>query len=121
MNEADTFAPDLAVELIDEFGTAGKATVPADRDFDVAEGEACELGPSEVDIVITPPQRYKKDFFDGDVKLAEVSYSFIKGNVAFTPTRGMRVTVSGRNWAVVRVDPLISGVQTAAYRLFLTA
>lgn len=121
MNEADTFAPDLAIELIDEFGTAGKITVPADAGFDVAEGEACELAPSEVNVVITPPQRYKKDFFDGDVKLADVSYSFIKGNVTFTPKRGMRVTVSGRNWSTVRVDPLISGVQTAAYRIFLTA
>ena len=121
MNEGDTFAPELAVELINEFGTAGFVTVPVSREFDAVEGEATDLMPAEVPVIITPPQAYKKDFFDVDGKLLEVSTSFIMGNVSFTPVRGMRVTLGSRNWSAVRVDPLVSGVQTAAYQLFLTA
>lgn len=116
----DDFAPDLAIELIEEFGVEETWVIDPSPNFDQVAGEATPGAPVNVTVTITPPLQYKKEFFDGDVKLNDVSYCFIRGDVSFTPRRAMKIVINGETWNVRGVKPLVSGRKTAAYTLYVT-
>ena len=118
---ADDFAPDVAAELIEDFGIVEQWDIPGLRRYSVESGEVDNIDVQSVAVTVTPPLAYKKDFYDGDVKLQDVSYCFIRGDVSFTPSRGMRITINGKVWTVVSVKPLVSGRLTAAYALYVKA
>lgn len=115
----DSFAPDLAIELIEDWGVQETWNIAAIRPYDVTEGEQVEVQPVAVTLTVTPPLQYKKDFFDNDVKIKEVAYCFIRGDVQFTPRHGQTVTINSKEWRVLKVDPLYSGRRIAAYAIYL--
>jgi len=115
--EADTFAPALAIELIDLFGINGAFQLHETPDFDIVQGQSIDKGSTIETITMSPPIRFRKEFKSGDVTLSEYSVVYMKGNESFAPKRGMRFTLSGVDWGIIQVDPLISGELVAAYRM----
>lgn len=119
VEQADNFAPDLADKLINRFGTTATFILPSVENFDEIEGESIDRTVTNTSATITPPLKYKKQIENEDILLKDSSISYFKGSETFTPKVGMRFTLSGVEWSIVRVDPLISGAKTAAYRLWV--
>jgi hypothetical protein len=120
VHEADTYAPDIAIQLINDFGGEETWSIPGQRVKQPVEGRFGELQVTQQRVMVTPPVVYTKDLFDGDTKIVNASYCFIRGDVAFTPFIGLEVTIRSERWVVKKVHKLVSGLRVAAYKLYVT-
>lgn len=117
---ADTFAPELAIQMINLFGVEAffiLGTPAFDELHSVGSLHATHSTPA----IVSPPVKYKKDLLETDVQFRNSSIVYMKGNEPFEPKQGRQFVLSNVFWTILRVDPLISGNITAAYRLTVKA
>lgn len=120
MHEGDTFAPALAVELINEWGGEETWDIPGQRVRQPVEGVYGELQVTQHKVMVTPPVSYTKELFDGDTKIVNASTCYIRGDVSFEPRIGQRVPIRSEMWVIKKITKLVSGAQVAAYKLYVT-
>jgi len=113
----DIFVPLASDEIADAGISATLFTYTASYDRTTGTNTRTETSTS---VVVLPPSRTSLRFVDGDVvKVGDAQTLLASQGLSVTPKRGSKLTVSGQTWEIVRVDPLISGESTAAWKLFL--
>lgn len=111
--KGDTFAPALAASLVADWGVTGSYSVTPSYDPVSGQVIASEMSAA---FTVTPPQRYQEKMG------LQASTALQSSSVAYTIDEievNTYVTINGKRWKVVRVDPIVSGEQVAAYRLWL--
>lgn len=116
----DTFAPALAIQMIDLFGVEASFILGTPA-FDELNSVGSVHAAQPVVVTVSPPVKYKKDFLEADVQFRNSSIVYMKGNESFEPKQGRQFILSSVLWTILRVDPLVSGSVTAAYRLTVKA
>ena len=113
----DIFVP-LAERLIDNtFGFDAIHQRPS-RTYDPATGKNTETLTSTT-VKITPPAPYQERRIDNTlIKIGDqwIQMSSASGVV---PENTDLFVIGGSTWQVVRIDPIVSGEQTAAYTIQL--
>jgi hypothetical protein len=114
--ENDIEFAELAVELVD--GEGRDVAVEIDTlTNDPLTGKVNVTATATHNVKCSPPSPVRERYVDGDViRIGDMMTYFKRDGLPFTPVLGMRVD---DRWTATRVDPLISGNQTAAFRVFL--
>jgi hypothetical protein len=115
----DTTARATAERLIRNFGKS-VTLLRVTRVYDPATGKATETV-EELAVKVSPPERFRETLIDGTlVKAGDLKAHLpAKGlDVVPEPARD-RILIDGKSWSLLRVDPVMSGEQTAFYTLHL--
>ena len=115
----DATARATAERLIRAFGKA--VTIRrATRSFDPASGKATETH-EDFPAKISPPERFRESLIDGSlVRAGDLRAELAAENLAIVPEPARdKVVIDGTAWNLRRVDPVMSGEQTALYTLHL--
>lgn len=113
----DIFVP-LAAQLID--GTFGFDVTHrrVKRVYNAATGKNVETN-TDTTISVTPPSPYENRQIDGTLIQIGDQWIMMSSASGIVPTLTDFFLISGGTWQVVRVDPIVSGEQTPAYRIQL--
>ena len=115
----DSTARATAERLIRDFGktvTIRRVT----RSFDPSNGKASETH-EDVLAKVAPPQRFREALIDGTlVQSGDLRAELAAEGLAVVPEPARdRIIIDGTAWSLQRVDPVMSGAQTALYTLHL--
>lgn len=119
----DTQIVPKVLEVIDTYGiNLTYTTVTASYDADT--GEVSEV---EATVVrkTSPPQGISSRMVDGDTHRIGDLVALVAGSglsfdpVALVASNNLRVAVGGENYIVYQVQPIRSGDEVAAYKLFM--
>ena len=115
----DATARATAERLIRAFGksvTLRRVT----RSFDPASGKATETH-EDFPAKVSPPQRFREALIDGTlVRAGDLRAELAAEGLAIVPEPARdQVVIDGTAWSLLRVDPVMSGEQTALYTLHL--
>ncbi len=115
-----TFVP-LALRLINQSGTDAIFDVPTGTGTGYDRTTGSVNNPTApVTRKVTPPSAVKLGMIDGDVvQVGDMQCLVAASGLTFTPERSMTVTVAGQTWTIQMVQPLQSGDEIAAYKLFM--
>lgn len=90
------------------------------KDYKPATGAVRELTNTSRSATVSPPQRFKDQFVNGDTIQSADCYVYLAGSgLPFTPVKSMRVTVLAVTYSIVEINPLYSGESIAAYKIHL--
>lgn len=112
----EKFVP-LALKLVTKFGITATLFTYSGGYTPSSGSNARTETPTSV--TATPPQKVRQELASKEIKVSDSFTYLAASGLTVTPARDSKITLSGQKWHVVRVDPLISGDSTAAYRLFL--
>ena len=115
----DRTARAAAQRLIDALGksvTIRRVT----RSFDPASGKTTETH-EDVPAKISPPQRFGEGLVDGSlVRAGDLRAELAAEDLAMVPEPVRdRIVIDGTAWSLLRIEPVLSGEQTAFYTLHL--
>lgn len=114
----DSTLRNVAEQLIERFGGAGTYRRVVET-FSAATGQVSKTETLH-SVISTPPEPYNQNRIDGDVVQVGDLRTMLKAqNLGFVPSVGDLFTFNGTTWQVVRVEPLYSGAQAAAYEIQL--
>lgn len=112
----DTKIVPIVVKLIAKYGRTVTVTIET-KTKDWGTGLTGTATATHV-VKCSPPEPYNQRYIDGDlVRTGDMKTLFAASGLPFTPVLGMRID----EWTAVRVDPILSGDQTAAYQVQLRA
>ena len=115
----DATARTTAERLIRAFGKA--VTIRrVTRSFDPASGKAVETT-QDFPAKVSPPERFREDLVGGTlVRAGDLRAQLAAEGLTFIPEPVRdRIVIDGTAWELLRVDPVMSGEQTALYTLHL--
>jgi hypothetical protein len=115
----DATARATAERLIRAFGKA--VTIRrVTRSFDPASGKATETH-EDFPAKISPPERFREALIDGTlVRAGDLRAQLAAEGLTIIPEPARdRIVIDGTAWDLLRVDPVMSGEQTALYTLHL--
>jgi hypothetical protein len=111
------FVP-LAKKLIDAtFGftaTLRKVT----QSYDAGTGKTTDSN-SDTAVKVTPPKPYQTRHINNTTILEGDAWVTMSTQSSVVPELNDRFIISGVTWQVVRIDPIVSGEETAAYKVQL--
>lgn len=112
----DTKMRALALSLISRYGqSATWSAIGGSSTFNPATGRTTEAG-SSYSVTVSPPSPVDISLVDGStIQATDETVLIAASGLAFTPKIGDRVTLSSVAYRVVRVSPIFSGAQVAAY------
>lgn len=109
-----------AERLITKFGKAAQYTQHSDGAYDPSTGAVSSAGPDSHNVTIAPPAGYDEHFVDGDsVQSSDLKTSLSASMISFEPAVRDELTVDGKRYTILHVNPLYSGEQVALYELQL--
>ncbi len=114
----------VTLELLEEFGKTVQFTIDSEGVYDQSESEFSEASPVYYAKKIVPPDKYDKEFVDGDLIRANDLQTGVAGDgLEFELTPGtltrIHVTIDTEVFKIVKVQPIYSGEQVAIYMLQL--
>lgn len=118
--QADNFAPALATKLINKYGITGTFDIVGSKEWAIPDGIPVSTEETTATATVSPPVKVTNQMKIPDGSLMNSSISYMKGSEPFAPYVGQRLTLNAEKWTIKRVDPLVSGASTAAYRLWLS-
>lgn len=113
----DIFVP-LAEQLIDATFGFDVTHRRVARTYDAATGKNVERN-TDTTVKVTPPSPYSNHQIDGTIIQIGDQWIMMSSAAAIVPTLTDFFIISGGTWQVVRVEPIVSGEQTPAYRIQL--
>lgn len=114
----DSIFPDLAVKEIAINGIS--ATLHSyTGSYDRTTGENTRTETSNT-VKVLPMSRVSQRYVDGEVvKVSDSSTLIAAKDLEIAPTIGSKLTANGIKWDIVKVSPIYSGDEVAAYKLFM--
>ncbi len=90
------------------------------RSFDPASGKTTETH-EDFPATVSPPEHFRETLIDGTlVRAGDLWVELAAEGLAVVPEPARdRIVIDGTTWSLQRVDPVMSGVQTALYTLHL--
>jgi len=115
----DTTARATAERLIRTFGTSVTLR-RVTRTYDPATGKTTDTA-EEFAVKVSPPERFREALIDGSlVKVGDLRAHLPAQGLDIVPEPARdRLVINGKSWSLLRVDPVLSGEQTAFYTLHL--
>jgi hypothetical protein len=115
----DTAARATAERLIRNFGKSVMLR-RVTRAFDPATGKTTDTV-EEFTVKVSPPERFRETLIDGTlVKAGDLKTHLPAEGLDIVPEPARdRVVIDNKPWNLLRVDPVVSGEQTAFYTLHL--
>ena len=119
MTAFDTRARSAAERLIERFGrpvTLRRTT----RSYDPESGQTSDTD-EDVAIIISPPEAFAQSLIDGTlVRAGDLRAHVAAKGLAVTPEPSRdRVLMDGVTYELLRVEPVLSGAETAFFTLHL--
>jgi hypothetical protein len=115
----DTRIPPRVATLIARLGMDAVFYVPGSSTYNPATREVTETGVTQYTEKVTPPQ--SMDYYaNGDtIRWGDRRIYLPASGLAFTPERGMKVTLSSVAYRIEVAEPVRTGDSVAVYRLQL--
>jgi len=113
----DIFVP-LATQLIDDTFGFDATHRRVTRTYVVETGKNTSSN-ADTTVKITPPSPYDQRRIDGTLIKDGDQQIQMSSNSGVVPQLADLFVISGATWQVVRVSPIVSGEQTAAYAIQL--
>ncbi len=107
-------------DLIDEVGKTVTFWVYGSETYDPVTGKRTTGDVTEFDLKVIPPYEVSLKYVDGDVvRIGDLLTGVPAKDIAFTPERGIRVTIDSSIWVIKRVGPIYSGERICLYLMQL--
>ncbi len=115
----DATARATAERLIRDFGKS-VTLLRVTRAYDPATGKTADTV-EEFAAKVSPPERFREALIDGTlVKAGDLRAHLPAEGLDLVPEPARdRILIDGKPWSLLRVDPVVSGEQTAFYTLHL--
>lgn len=125
MTELDGELPELAVELIDEYGKAVEYVIVGEAVYDKATAKTTAPKTPVEGVKILPPEGYSAYQVAGSGGLVEIADKKLTTAAAYfnglEPTAGDKVSFDGVEYTVMKVDTIYSGELPCLYVLQVRA
>lgn len=107
-----------ALRILQKLGRSVTFETPGTKTYDPATGATTFSGVQAFSGQASPPLSFERKYVDGDiVRRGDARLILANQDLQFTPTLAHVVQFDGTEWQTVRVDPLYSGEQIAAWVL----
>lgn len=111
----DIFVP-LAEQLVDNTFGFNATHRRVTRTYDPATGKNTESN-ADTTVKITPPSPYNQRQIDGTIVQIGDQWVIMSSASGVVPSVTDLFVIGDLTWQVVRIEPIVSGEQTAAYRV----
>lgn len=107
-----------ALSLVSKYGKAVTITA-TETTGDPDTGTVTKVE-TPYSVKATPPAKFRQDLVDGEaIRESDLEIVLAASAITFTPAQGMKATIDGASYGVVRVTPTFSGELPAIYSLQL--
>lgn len=118
----DTTLRAAAKSLLETYGKSATLTRTSGGTRDSVTGEQT-IAPTETvhTVYCSPPKRFRRDQIDGQIIREDDFWTTIAAkDLAITPSRDSdQLTFDDADYTILRVEPLYSGAEIAAFKLHL--